>query len=171
MTRHLIITTPLAILLIASGCVGQMGEEGTHVNSVQGSLGEVSFQGEPEIREVQLSRNELMVDLRIQDLAGNWAMVQLTIPRGDRDDDVGSTSLALRPDDSGMVGCSGPDDGDWEFDCNPDELDVTVTESPDGDFVRVDFEGDFTNESCGDIPYHAPPEGQPVDGSVDVDLI
>jgi len=173
MTRHLILAAALTTLLGASGCVGQMGEEGTRVDSVRGSLGDVAVEGTPEIRDVRLSGSELFIDLRIQDTIGNWAMFQLTIPRDhDRasdEDGVGSTSLALRPGDADMLGCSGPDDGDWDFDCHPDTLDVAVGEGEDS--VQVDFDGEFTSEGCGDIPYHAPPEGQDFEGSVDVDLI
>jgi hypothetical protein len=165
------LTTALGLALaLSTGCVGNLGEEGTHVDSVRGTLGEVSVDGTPEVREVRVDGSELFIDLRIQDAYGNWAMFALTIPRDRSSDEVaGSVSLALRPDDAGMVGCSGPDDGDWEFDCVPDDLDVSTEEMPDG--TRVDFGGSFTSEGCGDIPYDTPPEGEPFEGSVDVELI
>lgn len=166
MTRLFCMTTAAATILLGGlGCTGHLGEEGSRVDSLGGSLGDATFAGTPELREVRIDRNEVYLDLRLQDEAAGWAvMVGVTIPRDRSAEDVGSTTLALRPEDADLVGCSGPDDGDWDFDCKPDDLSVSVDER--GDSVRVDFDGWFSADTCLDLPDDAP--DQNVEGSVDL---
>jgi len=168
MTR--VVSMSVAAIMIscgATGCVAYFGEPGEHVDRVQGALGEVQVSGTPEIRELRVYDNELFVDLRIQDAVGNWAMVALTIPRDGSDE--GLTSLSLRVEDAELLGCSGADEDDWDFDCKsgPGDLDVRAEDRADG--VSIDFDGLFSAETCHDLPDDEPT--QPVGGSIDIDLI
>ena len=170
-----VFATPLfvaALLFAATGCVGQLetGQDvevaDVHVDSIQGALGEVAFDGQPEIREMRLDRGSLHLDLRLADREQNWAvMVALTIPRSRVTDGIEGSRLALRTDEAEMVGCSGPEDGDWDYDCQPDDLNVEVVE--DKDSLMVDFDGTFTGDGCT-VPYGMPPEPQDVGGSVEL---
>jgi len=145
---------------LALGCVGTL--EDAQVSHMQGSLGEVDFAGEPEIREMRLDRRAIELDLRIPGAGGEgFAMVGITIPHEGLDGDA----LVFHPEDAQMIGCSGARDGDWDFDCEPGEYFVDVYEGKDA--IGVEFEADW---DCDQVPDDAP-DGQPVDGYVDVDLI
>jgi len=131
-------------------------------------MGDVSFLGTPEVRETRLNREEFFLDLRLEDEEGNWAvMVGITIPRDRQRGEVGATTLGLRVEDAEMIGCSGLEDGEWDFDCKPELRTVEVADSGDG--VTVDFEGWFTAESCHDYPSDAPADEQGFEGSIGVE--
>jgi len=153
----------LLIALVASltvGCVGTLDD--ATVSHMQGSLGEVDFSGEPEVREMRLDRRSIELDLRIRGADGEgFAMVGITIPHDGLDGDA----IEFHPERAEMIGCSGAEDGDWDFDCEPGEYFVDVWEGKDA--IGVEFEADW---DCDEVPDDAP-DGQPVDGYVDVDLI
>lgn len=147
--------------LLAVGCVGTLGD--SEVAHVEGSLGEVSFRGPPEVREVRLDRHELVVDLRIESPTGA-AMVGITIPH----EGLGE-ELVFHSEEARMIGCSGASDGDWDFDCAPQDFYVDLYAGKDE--LGIDFEARWTQDDCGDVPDDAPEDGQPVDGYLDVPLI
>lgn len=148
---------------LASGCVGTLDDSG--VGRIAGSLGEVSFAGTPEVREVRLDGHELHVDLRITGPDGiGAAMVGITIPHEGLDGE----ELVFHTEDARMIGCSGDSDGDWDFDCEPQEFFVDLYSGKEE--LGLDFEGRWTEHGCHSVPDDAP-EGQPVDGYVDVPLI
>jgi hypothetical protein len=149
------------VALVASGCMGQLGTEGAHVDSVSGALGEVDVTGTPELWEVSLRGDSLYVEIRRQDALGNHAMVGITIPRDTETERVAGTAIALLPENAELIGCSGPVPDDWEFDCTPDEYTVDIQNKADR--IQVDFEGEFDCEGGAPDPT--------VEGSVDVDLI
>jgi len=156
---------PVLALLALGGCVGSLG--GSDVDVVRGSLGDVDFNGSPEVREVRIRQNEIFVDLRIEDVDHDWAaMIGLTIPRGE---DLPDGSMNLRTEDAEIIGCSGREDGEWDFDCHPDDYFVDAYGGKDD--LRLEFEGTFTDEGCRDLPDDSGDDGQSIDGSVDVDLI
>ena len=155
----------LPIALFATGCVGTYGPPGD-VDVVHGALGEVEFVGVPEVREVRVGRDELRIDLRIQSPNQGAAMIAIEIPR-ERGGDAEGLHLNLA--EAEILGCSGPEDEEWEFDCHPDQYFVDVYEGKDQ--LELDFEGTFTTEGCGDLPDDAPEGGQDFGGHVDVDLI
>lgn len=147
-----ILAAAAAVALGASGCAGELTEN--HVDAVRGQLGAVAFSGTPEIREVRLSATELHLDLRMHDAVEGWAvMVGVTIPRDTSAEHAGSDVISLQTQNAQMVGCSGASDGNWDFDCEPDDLDVRV--SPLG-YVR--FNATFTSDTCRSIPPEDPPE-------------
>ncbi len=147
--------------LLAVGCVGTLGD--AEVARIEGSLGEVSFGGAPEVREVRLDHRELLIDLRIESPTGA-AMVGITIPHEGLDGD----ELVFHPEHASMIGCSGEVDGEWDFDCEPQEFFVDVYGGKDE--LGLEFEGRWTEDGCRDVPDDAP-DGQPVDGYADVPLI
>lgn len=146
---------------LAVGCVGSLGDTG--VGRVEGSLGEVVFGGEPEIREAVLHHDRLVLDLRIESPSGA-AMIGITIPHEGLDGE-----LVLHPERAEMIGCSGAADGEWDFDCAPQEFFVDTYGGKDE--LGLEFEGRWTEDDCGGLPDDAPEDGQPVDGYLDVDLI
>ncbi|MBX3269969.1 MAG: hypothetical protein KF729_06890 [Sandaracinaceae bacterium] len=146
--------------VLASGCVGALGT--SDVARVEGSLGAVSFRGVPEVREVRLTPRELYVDLRIEGASGA-AMVGITVPRAELD---GRT--VWQTERVAILGCAGPEDGEWAFDCAPQEFFVDAFEGKEQ--LRLDFEARWRRDGCGDVPRDAPDDGQPVDGYVLVDL-
>lgn len=157
---HSLRTAGLALVAsLAVGCVGSLDDGG--VGRMTGTLGEVSFSGAPELREARLDRRKLRLDLRILSPNGA-AMVGIEIPHEGLDGD----SIEFRTEDAEIIGCSGEEDGEWDFDCEPQDFFVDVFEGKDN--LAVDFEGTWTGE-CRDLPDDAP--DQPVDIYVDVDLI
>jgi len=146
----------------AAGCTGELGTAG-RVDSVAGALGAVEVNGAPEIREVTLNGSELYIDLRLRDAAGRFAMIGITIPR-DRDaESTGTAALALVAEGADLIGCSGDTEGDWDFDCTPEEYSVELRSKAER--LEVDFTGEFDCETSD------PPADPTVTGSVDVDLI
>jgi hypothetical protein len=155
-----ILTAGALAALGASGCTGELTDD--HVDAIRGQLGAVEFSGAPEIRAMHLDRSELRLDLRLRDATEGWAvMVGLTIPRNARAETEGAGVISLDAPNAHMIGCSGVSDGDWDFDCEPDDLDVRV--SPLG---HIRFVGTFTSETC-----EAVPEDEPERVSGEVDLI
>ena len=146
---------PIYLLPFVVACMGYAGEEaGTQQIMLSGTLGTVDVSSNtPELRELRVDENGIFLDLRIieEDQA---LMVGLRIPR--RINERGE--LEYMTSRAEMIGCAGPEDGEWDVDCEPDDLTVDVTDN-EGNIV-VEFEGTF--HDCGAPP---PPEdpGDPGD--------
>lgn len=147
--------TALFLVPFLAACTGYAGSEaGMQQNMLRGDLGNVSLEDTPELRELQVTDRGLFLDLRIIE-EDSALMVGLTIPR--RLNEAGE--LEFMPEYAEMIGCSGPQDDNWDIDCEPDDLIVNVVEN-DGS-IAVDFEGTF--HDCGAPPSDPGDPGDPGD--------
>ena len=142
------------VIPFLAACTGYAGgEAGVQQNMLSGQLGRVNVQGAPEVREIRVDERGIYLDLRVIE-PGNALMVGLRIPS--QINALGE--MEYMTERAEMIGCAGPEDDEWDVDCEPDDLIVNV-EDNNGE-IAVDFEGTFYD--CGAPP---PPEdpGDPGD--------
>ena len=156
--------TPLLALCLAVGACAPSSEvpnsevpASVVQPSFKGTLGNVvDFDGVPEVTGFQDS-GYMFLDVRTR--GNSWAAMtglHLYGVLGEGQFAVGKhltvNNFDVWSDEPrlDMVGCSGYRDGDWDYDCGPDEIDLRIAEGRSDDEFRLDVIAMFDDDCDGD---------------------
>lgn len=163
LSRHSLLALPLLLVGACAPIVDEapmIGEPAVNVEVqplLMGSLGNViDFEGVPEVTGYS-DADYMFVDVRTRGV-GWAAMTGLNIfgTLGEGQFAVGKRVTVDRDDmwsnDPGMtmIGCSGQLDGDWDYDCQPDDIVLEIAEGrTEGEFL-LNLRASFDDDCDGD---------------------